>query len=190
MGRDEAFGWNEAEVPLKACFLISLDSPPLLLPKKGNASLCYCVSTLPGAGCSYHSALPLSPPSKCFSGDAACRHLSLCLSLSEPLSVPFGGASPSALFFSPQTIHVGGLENQTERVGGPRRIEANFKYVCWTLQVHNTFKRSGMDGWLISVYLFIFFLGSTLVRLLRTEPDARKNTILSTGLDVTSAVMW
>lgn len=116
--------------PSKLAFLFPSIPHLCYCQKKGNASLCYCVSTLPGAGCSYHSALPLSPPSKCFSGDAACRHLSLCLSLSEPLSVPFGGASPSALFFSPQTIHVGGLENQTERVGGPRRIEANFKYVC------------------------------------------------------------
>lgn len=89
--------------------------PPLLLPKtKIIASLCYSVSTLPGAGCSYHSALPLSPPSKCFSGDAACRHLALFAFPSlVPLSVPLEERHLLHYFF-PQTIHVGGLEKKTE----------------------------------------------------------------------------
>lgn len=87
-------------------------SPTSLLLPKIIASLCYSVSTLPG--CSYHSALPLSPPSKCFNGDAAwCRHLSLCLSLSVPRSVPLEERHLLHYFF-PQTIHVGGLENKTE----------------------------------------------------------------------------
>lgn len=98
------------------CYFPRFQSPSptsLLLPKI-IASLCYSVSTLPGAGCSYHSALPLPPSSKCFNGDAACRHLSLiafpslCLSLFLWRSVTF------CTIFFPQTIHVGGLEKKTE----------------------------------------------------------------------------
>lgn len=49
---------------------------------------------------------------------------------SEPLSVPLEERHLLHYFSPPQTIHVGGLENKTERVGGPRRIEANIKDVC------------------------------------------------------------
>lgn len=46
-------------------------------------------------------------------------------SLSEPLC-SFGGASPSALFFFPQTIHVGGLENKTETWEDPCEHTGSF----------------------------------------------------------------
>ena len=78
--------------------------------------------------------LPLSSPTSLpkkkknvFNGDAALVDTPLfflCLSLSlwracVPLSVPFWrSVTFCTIFFSPQTIHVGGLENKTEREGG------------------------------------------------------------------------
>lgn len=114
--------------------------PPLLLPKtKIIASLCYSVSTLPGAGCSYHSALPLSPPSKCFSGDAACRHLALFAFPSlVPLSVPLEERHLLHYFFSSDDT-CGRIREEDRGVGGPRWIQRLishmaaelYKYICW-----------------------------------------------------------
>lgn len=165
MARDESFGWNEAEVPLKTVFSpISLDFraplPPLLLPKI-IASLCYSVSTLPGAGCSYHSALPLSPPSKCFSWEAACRHLSLpfpllCLSLFLWRSVTF------CTIFFPSDDTCGRITEEDRGVGGPRWMQRLishmaaelYKYICCKRKY--TRARWGMKGKNVLIYWHLF----------------------------------
>lgn len=84
----------------------------LLLPKKRIASLVTVSLRFQGAATIQLLCLP--PPNVSMKmqpdGDT--------FSLSEPLC-SFGGASPSALFFFPQTIHVGGLENKTEEWEDP-----------------------------------------------------------------------
>jgi len=155
---------------LSFCYFPRFQSPSptsLLLPKI-IASLCYSVSTLPGAGCSYHSVLPISPLSKYFSGDAACRHLSLCLSLSVSLSVPLEERHLLHYFFFPQTIHVGGLENKTEGVGGPRWIQRLIshmaaelhKYICSKKTIPNTLNILSAF-FLLLLLFFLCFLSFT-----------------------------